>query len=805
MEFTTVDTSTTDYATGDPPQRSTFTGANRQWVFYSNGTNIVYSSRETGYSGDWDESTTFDSGDDWNFSSIWWDSTKVHVTWVTADASNTDVFYRSGTPSSNGTIGWDTKYIAVSGESGKYKNYVSICLDSDNYPVIGYTYYPDPTYHTSWVTIATSTDGSTWEEPYKLDSYATGAVSMPVVLPLSSSRKILAIYSYDATALRSRYYDGSSWGDIVTVVDYFTNWNVHSSVSFGDSVFCAYSDAPNLYYKLWSEDSWSLSQEISNGVSLSITKRNNGVIVFTSVGDSFISYCDIDFVTGVGSLETLTSGIADYVSASISSDYEASSGYASVVWTDGAGSPYDVSHVVHLYDEWEVSSPQIYSPTSTSGYWTFPTHAYLSNDKCAHKDMSSSKDTNSPTSTSGTAWTSPTNAYSDDEFCAAIMSGDPSDNNLWYDYGFTNDSTVSGVRVRLDAWHHTLPSSDTYYSPTGYDTGNWTDVGYGYDENTSTYAYDSIGSKNTWSAYQDFTRSTVTDCIGVRAWIVDSSSKLATVEIDVYYSSAWHNIYSGLPAFGQWVTFPIGSTQDVSKMRFRGLQSGAGGPCEIRLHEADFIVTEYNSPPQIKMAVSWDEGNAWSSEYSQTVTDSETTYWFDVTSETVWTPTKLNDTNFRVKVWSQTVDGSVETRLDWVPVEISYVENNFWQTYYYYNISSFSGYPIGKVELGIEAYAASGDKIQLEVTSDGGDTWSTSQTSDALGSSDPNVVTWFDFTSHTSWDDTKLNDDNFKVKATYVGVNDELVYLDWIPVRISYIISTLITKIVGRFRQIHIL
>lgn len=74
---------------------------------------------------------------------------------------------------------------------------------------------------------------------------------------------------------------------------------------------------------------------------------------------------------------------------------------------------------------------------------------------------------------------------------------------------------------------------------------------------------------------------------------------------------------------------------------------------------------------QIKVYVTWDNGSSWDNT-TQTVSGSETTYWWDVTSSTSWTPTKLNDTNLQVKVEALTVGDSSEVYLDWLPVEVTY-------------------------------------------------------------------------------------------------------------------------------------
>jgi len=88
-------------------------------------------------------------------------------------------------------------------------------------------------------------------------------------------------------------------------------------------------------------------------------------------------------------------------------------------------------------------------------------------------------------------------------------------------------------------------------------------------------------------------------------------------------------------------------------------------------------VTYTADDEQIRMDVSWDGGSTWSSsKHVQDLTGTETTYWVDVTSDTTWTPTKLSDANFQVRVDAMTVGADPgDVRLDWIPVEVTYSVN----------------------------------------------------------------------------------------------------------------------------------
>jgi len=75
---------------------------------------------------------------------------------------------------------------------------------------------------------------------------------------------------------------------------------------------------------------------------------------------------------------------------------------------------------------------------------------------------------------------------------------------------------------------------------------------------------------------------------------------------------------------------------------------------------------------QIRIDVSWDGGTTWSAQQVTALTDTETTYWYDVTAETAWTPAKLADGQLQVRADAYTVGGAGSVSLDWLPVEVTY-------------------------------------------------------------------------------------------------------------------------------------
>ena len=149
------------------------------WVFYSDGTNLAYSTSSTGASWTVGASSPIRACTAGNDFSIWFDGTYVYYAY-TANSVDTAMYYRVGTPTSSGSITWiaaeQTAIAAVS--SVTYSNpYVSV--DSAGHAWISYDYYT--TSITPYVTESAKTGsgagGGTWGTtpsgfPHQLSSTA---------------------------------------------------------------------------------------------------------------------------------------------------------------------------------------------------------------------------------------------------------------------------------------------------------------------------------------------------------------------------------------------------------------------------------------------------------------------------------------------------------------------------------------------------------------------------------------------------------------------------------------------------------
>ena len=113
-------------------------------------------------------------------------------------------------------------------------------------------------------------------------------------------------------------------------------------------------------------------------------------------------------------------------------------------------------------------------------------------------------------------------------------------------------------------------SKGIWVSPTGHNDPNnkWYDEIYAYDDNLNTYAYDSLNLPGE-GYYLELTHSAI-PCSEIRIWaeVKGYPFLLPDIDIDVYYSDDWHNIFSGTISKNTWVikTFTENS---ITKARVR--------------------------------------------------------------------------------------------------------------------------------------------------------------------------------------------------------------------------------------------
>jgi hypothetical protein len=281
-----VGTSTATSATQYPFQRKSFYANGRYWVFYSDGANIVYCTSTDGST--WTSPTTVRACSYGQYFSVWFDGTYLHY----AYAFSSSIYYRRGTPNSDGTITWSADEQTVS-TTYNTAYYPTVSTDSSGYVWIGYMEYVG-TYYYPYV-IKSGNNNGTWGTtpsgfPYKLSTTSTSYWRVSIV-PLTSG-KMLAVYAYDGATVRAKKWDGSAWGTEVATTSATRYGYYHSAVAQGDDVhivFLKNSGYDILYVKYtYSSNSFGTETTLVAGATststpvLSIDTSTNDLYVFAA-------------------------------------------------------------------------------------------------------------------------------------------------------------------------------------------------------------------------------------------------------------------------------------------------------------------------------------------------------------------------------------------------------------------------------------------------------------------------------------------------------------------------------------------
>ncbi|MEK7353809.1 MAG: hypothetical protein AABZ77_04810 [Chloroflexota bacterium] len=352
----------------------------------------------------------------------------------------------------------------------------------------------------------------------------------------------------------------------------------------------------------------------------------------------------------------------------------------------------------------------------TSSNWTQTTQAQFSagvlssvNTTASPGDvillLNSVNATNSPTTNTGSAWTSPNNTYANGGGAATITSGNPSSSNVWGNYGYSFSGNVSSVRVRYDAWstNNTLVTTANK-SPTANAniTANWTFTGgtsfWGVIADSANTSFMTGVTNTGGEATFNFTAFTVpAGSTNITLNVVflfrsattgNANRGYATVRVGNNYTDAparTPNTSSGaiLVQKETWTTNPnTGANWSVDQINGVGTNAliafGVGSTDfnpDVNFYEVKAWVTyDAADDEQIKIDVSWDGGTSWSSVQTTDLTATETTYWYDVTAVTTWTPAKLANGQLQVRATTQTIGDPGTVSLDWIPVEVTYIQ-----------------------------------------------------------------------------------------------------------------------------------
>jgi flagellin-like protein len=93
---------------------------------------------------------------------------------------------------------------------------------------------------------------------------------------------------------------------------------------------------------------------------------------------------------------------------------------------------------------------------------------------------------------------------------------------------------------------------------------------------------------------------------------------------------------------------------------------------------------------------------------------------------------------------------------------------------------------VTKVQIRIDGYVSYNDQFKIEVSTNGGTSFSA--TTDVYSPGTTEGTHWTDATSWASWTPSMINNNQIQVRITQVKVSStDTVYLDWLPVEVTYV------------------
>jgi hypothetical protein len=207
----------------DPAQKSSFYANGRYWVFYADQSKLKCRTSVDGAA--WSNAVEVRASmpdNSLRHASVFFDGTFFHYAVGSLTAGNNNLWYRRGTPNSNGTITWSaaeqTIDTSLTGHSNRLHGELGITVGSDGHAYVSYEMLNDhATLFSLPVVVRNANTDGTW----------TTATGHPLILseipvqwwtalvPLSAGKAYVIYYTDSFTGgarLKGRIWGGSAWG-----------------------------------------------------------------------------------------------------------------------------------------------------------------------------------------------------------------------------------------------------------------------------------------------------------------------------------------------------------------------------------------------------------------------------------------------------------------------------------------------------------------------------------------------------------------------------------------------------------------
>ena len=327
------------------------------WIFYSDGTNIVYVSSPDGTT--WTTPTTVTSSPDatngYDFS-IWVSGTTIYYI-LTSKGVSSSFLWRYGTLQSTGTIGWSIAETSVSTTNVVY-SCDSIITDSSG---------------NVWASVSTSGGFNTHIEVWKYSASAWSKIDdlstfpadeVSILEPLTSG--VALIYGEGGVTAPVNIITsatGSSWTSPVSPAsDYLLDSSAATEIS--NTVYFVGLASPSAGVTTGTVNIWSFAygssstsletklQGTSSTWSASISSEpSKTLLIFYGAGTSLYALSSLNFGVSWSATSTVSS------SETSATEIIAGDGGDGVMWLSGSSSPYNVRFASYSLLETVNSSP----------------------------------------------------------------------------------------------------------------------------------------------------------------------------------------------------------------------------------------------------------------------------------------------------------------------------------------------------------------------------------------------------------------------------------------------------------------
>ncbi|NVM21664.1 MAG: hypothetical protein HWN68_07785 [Desulfobacterales bacterium] len=340
IDPTVIGTSTVAFPTRYPSLRKVWFVSNYYWVFYSNGSFLVYRTSSDGDS--WSAETVIKTCDDGDEFSIYSNSSSLFHYAFCSGGGGDDLLYNYGAISDN-TILWDSDKVVVSPLGDQQIRRPCMTISSTGYAWIGYQLTDmDPTTHAYLYAVkAANLDGSSWGTPKKLWDVADAATEMAVPIPLSSDKIYLIYRSH------GRLWNGTDWEDEEESSGEAMGIKFSASSDDNDYIYLTYLKSVVFTHTIKfakRTTSWQTREVIGEGED----KGYPTITINASTGDFAIFWTKSDEVksreyrSGWGSVKSFASA-TNLKETSLQSFYNSTNSQTGVVWANGSSLPYDVN------------------------------------------------------------------------------------------------------------------------------------------------------------------------------------------------------------------------------------------------------------------------------------------------------------------------------------------------------------------------------------------------------------------------------------------------------------------------------